>query len=426
LPNLKVSPTSSVLRYKGKEIDPQKIAAELGVNAVMSGRMSQRGDNLTISVELIDTVNNKILWGEQYERKMSDLLATQREIATTITEKLQLKLSGDDAKGVTKKYTDSNEAYQLYLKGRFYWNKRTVDGLKQAAEFYKQATQTDPSFALAYSGLAETYVLFSVYSVASSKDSMPLAKQAALKALQLDDSIAEAHAALALYKASFAWDSEGSERELRRAIELKPNYATAYHWLGNVALLNLKRFDEAIAAGRRAEELDPLSVIISADQAYNLIFARRYDDAIEQAKKALTLDPNFYYTHYILGWAYYEKGMYPEAISEYRKSLELNPDPYAKGLLALALAKTGQRSEAIKLRDDLVSESSRRYIPGYHIAIANLAIGDKDEAVRWLERDVNDRGPSSQTLSSDPLLDDLRSDPRLTALIRRVESGKID
>ena len=172
LPNLKVSPTSSVLRYKGKEIDPQKIAAELGVNAVMSGRMIQRGDNLTISVELIDTANNRILWGEQYERKTSDLLTMQREIATTITEKLQLKLSGADAKGVTKKYTDSNEAYQLYLKGRFYWNKRTVDGLKQAAQFYKQATETDPSFALAYSGLAETYVLFSVYSVASSKDSM--------------------------------------------------------------------------------------------------------------------------------------------------------------------------------------------------------------------------------------------------------------
>ena len=426
LPNLKVSPTSSVLRYKGKEIDPQKIAAELGVNAVMSGRMSQRGDNLTISVELIDTLNDKILWGEQYERKMSDLLATQREIATTITEKLQLKLSGDAVKGVTKKYTDSNEAYQLYLKGRFYWNKRTVDGLKQAAEFYKQATQTDPSFALAYSGLAETYVLFSVYSVASSKDSMPLAREAALKALQIDDSIAEAHAALGLYKASFAWDQEGSERELRRAIELKPNYATAYHWLGNVALLNLKRFDEAIAAGRRAEELDSLSVIISADQAYNFIFARRYDEAIEQAKRALVLDPNFYYTHYVLGWAYYDKGMYPEAISEYRKSLGLNPDPYAKALLALALAKTGDRSGAIKLRDELVSESSRHYLPGYHIAIANLALGDKDEALKWLERDVNDRGPSSPTLFYDPLLDELRSDPRFTALIRRVESGKID
>jgi tetratricopeptide (TPR) repeat protein len=255
---------------------------------------------------------------------------------------------------------------------------------------------------------------------------MPLAKEAALKALQLDDSIAEAHAALALYKASFAWDQQGSERELRRAIELKPNYATAYHWLGNVALLNLKRFDEAIAAGRRAEELDPLSVIISADQSYNLIFARRYDEAIEQAKRALTLDPNFYYTHYILGWAYYQKGMYSEAISEYRKSLELNPDPYAKGLLALALAKTGERSEAIKLRDELVSESSRRYLPGYHIAIANLAVGDKDEALKWLERDVNDRGPSSQTLSYDPLLDELRSVPRFMALIQRVESGKID
>jgi TolB-like protein len=183
LPNLKVSPTSSVLRYKGKEVDAQKIGSELGVSAVMSGRMVQRGDNLTISVELVDARTNKLIWGEQYERKMSDLLATQREIATAITEKLQLKLSGDDAKGITKKYTNSNEAYQLYLKGRFYWNKRTADGLKQAAEFYKQAIESDPSFALAYSGLAETYVLFPNYSVAAPKDSMPLSKAAALKHL---------------------------------------------------------------------------------------------------------------------------------------------------------------------------------------------------------------------------------------------------
>ena len=426
LPNLKVSPTSAIMRYKGKDIDAQKIGSELGVSAVMSGRMVQRGENLTISVELVDASSNKLLWGEQYERKMSDLLTTQREIATAITEKLQLKLSGDDAKGITKRYTESNEAYQLYLKGRFYWNKRTVDGLKGAAESYKQAIEKDPTFALAYSGLAETYVLFPVYSVAPPKESMPQAKAAALKALEIDESIAEAHAALGLYLSVYGWNDAAAEKELRRAIELKPNYATAYHWLGNVVLLNMSRFDEAVAAGKRAQELDPLSVIISADQGYNLLFARRYDAALEQGQKTLALDPNFYYTHYLLGWAYYGKGMYREAISEYRKSLELNPDPYAMGLLAIALSKSGGRAEAMKLRDELVAESTRRYLPSYHIAIASIALGEKDEAIKWLERDVNDRGPQCTTFAIDPLLDDLRTDPRFADLLNRIKSSKID
>ncbi len=426
LPNLKVSPASSVMRYKGKEFDAQKIAAELGVNAVMSGRMVQRGDNLTISVELIDVANNKTIWGEQYERKVSDLLATQREIAAAITEKLQLKLSGSDARGVTKRYTDNNEAYQLYLKGRYYWNKRTVDGLKQAAVYYNQAIEKDPAFALAYSGLAETYVLYPNYSVASPKDSMPKSKAAALKALEIDDSLAEPHAALGLYYTGYAWNLPAAEKELRRAIELNPNYATAYHWLGVSALVNMQRFDEAVAAGKRAEELDPLSVIISADQAYNLLLARRYDEAIAQGKQTLLLDPNFYYVHYLLGWAYLEKGMYKEAISALRKSIELNEDPFAKALLIQSLAKSGERAEAAKLRDELKSESTRRYIPNYILAMASIALGDKDEAFALLEKDIAERSAYVTLIGIDPALDDLRSDPRLAALVKKVESSKLD
>jgi tetratricopeptide (TPR) repeat protein len=229
-----------------------------------------------------------------------------------------------------------------------------------------------------------------------------------------------------LYFSNYGWNDAASEREIRRAIELKPNYATAYHWLGNVVLLNTSRFDEAIAAGQRAQELDPLSVIISADQGYNLIFARRYDAAIEQVKKTLALDPNFYYSHYLLGWAYYGKGMYREAISAHRKSLELNPDPYAKGLLAIALAKSGGRAEAVKLRDELIAESTRRYLPGYHVAIANIALGEKDEAFKWLESDFNERGPQLTTFGIDPLLDDLRADPRFADLLRRIKASKLD
>jgi serine/threonine protein kinase/Tfp pilus assembly protein PilF len=426
LPNLNVKARSSVFRYKGREMNLQKIAQELKVQAILTGRVVERGEQLTLSLELVDTRTENAIWSEQYNRKQTDLVALQSEIARDVSSKLRAKLSGTDQAKVTKNYTANPEAYQLYLKSRFYWNKRTVDGLKQAVEYYKQAIERDPAFALAYSGLAETYVLFPVYSVASPKESMPLAKAAALKALEIDETIAEAHAALGLYLSNYAWNQAAAEKELRRAIELKPNYPTAHHWLGNGPLLTMQRFDEAVAAGRRAEELDPLSVIISADTGYTLLFARRYDEVMAQCQRTLTLDPNFYYTHYLLGWAYYGKGMYREAIAAYRKSLELNPDPYAKALLALALAKSGGLAEAIKLRDELVSESTRRYLPGYHIAIANMALGERDEALARLEKDLTERGPQCSSLSFDPILDDLRNDPRFADLVRRVALAKMD
>ena len=425
LPNLKVSPTSAVMRYKGKATDVKTIANELGVSAVMTGRIAQRGDNLTISVELVDVRNNKLLWGEQYERKIADLLATQREIATAIAEKLQLKLSGNDAKGVTKRYTNSSEAYQLYLKGRFYWNKRTADGLRQGAEFYKQAIEKDPAFALAYSGLAESYVLFSAYSVAPPKDSMPQAKAAALKAIELDASLAEPHAALGSYYSGYAWNRQAGERELRRAIELNPNYATAYHWLGNF-LPELGKNDEAIAAAKRAEELDPLSAIISADTGFDLIIIRRYDEAIAQAQRTLRIDPNFYYAHYLIGKAYYRKGMYKEAIAPLRKSVELSAEPIAKATLVQSLAMLGQRAEAMKLLDELKADSARRYIPGYFLAPAYMALGENDAAFAMLERDVNERGAYIEWMEIDPEWDGLRADPRFAALVRKVESSRLD
>lgn len=300
-----------------------------------------------------------------------------------------------------------------------------MDGLKQAVVYYSQAIEKDPGYALAYSGLAETYVLYSGYSVASPNNSKPQSKAAALKALEIDDSLAEAHTALGSYYRSYAWNQPAAERELRRAIELNPNYATAYHWLGN-ALVNMKRFDEAVAAGKRAGELDPLSVIISADQGYNLVLARRYDEAIVQGQRALMLDPNFYYTHCLLGWAYHQKGMYREAISAFRKSLELNEDPYAKALLVQSLAKSGGRAEAVKLRDELRSESTSRYIPNYFLAIASIALGEKDEAFALLEKDVAERSTYVTLIAIDPVFDDLRGDPRFAALVQKVQSSKLD
>jgi serine/threonine-protein kinase len=428
LPNLNVKARSSVFRYKGKDVDAKTVGKELGVQAVLNGRVMQRGDQITLSLELINTSTENVIWSEQYNRKQSDLLSLQTDIARDVSAKLRTKLSGADEKKLAKNYTANPEAYQLYLKGRFYWNKRTADGLTQAANFYKQAIEKDPAYALAYSGLAETYVLFSQYSVAAPKESMPQAKAAALKAIELDDSIAEAHAALGTYFSAYSWDRSAAERELLRAIELKPNYATAQHWLGIFYAADSQREDEAIAAARRAEELDPLSLIISADTGFGLILLRHYDEAITQLQKTLKLDPNFYYAHYMLGWAYIQKGMYSQAIAECRESLRLNPEPTSKAFLAVALARSGGRAEAMKLRDELKGEIARRYVPNYFVAIVDTALNEKDEAFAALEKDFAERSTFISWIPTNPLpfFDDLHTDPRWAALVEKIASSKID
>jgi eukaryotic-like serine/threonine-protein kinase len=420
LPNLNVKARSSVFRYKGKEIDLQKIAQELKVQAILTGRVVQRGDQLTLSLELVDTRTENAIWSEQYNRKQTDLVTLQSEIARDVSSKLRVRLSGTDEQRLAKSYTANPEAYQLYLKGRFYWNKRASESLKQAVEFYKQAIEKDPSYALAYSGLAETYVLFSPYSVALPQESFPQAKAAALRALEIDDSLAEAHAALGLYLTTFERNRSEAEKELRRAIELNPAYATAHHWLGLEILAPSKRFDEALVELRRAEELDPLSSVIVTEVGGCLLYARRYDEAIAQFKHSLTLDPKFYYAHVYLGWAFNAKGMYREAIDEYRKALDLNDDPTAKAFLALSLAKSGGRHEAIKLRDQLKMESTHRYVPSYCFAIIHLALGEKDEAFEWLEKDIDERSSWPVVYAVVPELDELRDDPRFKHMLQRL------
>jgi serine/threonine protein kinase/tetratricopeptide (TPR) repeat protein len=425
LPNLNVKARSSVFRYKGKDVDARTVGKELGVQAVLNGRVMQLGDQITLSLELINTSSENVIWSEQYNRKQADLISLQTDIARDVSAKLRTKLSGADEKKLAKNLTANPEAYQLYLKGRFYWNKRTADGLTQAANFYKQAIEKDPGYALAYSGLAETYVLFSQYSVAAPKDSMPQAKAAALKALELDDSIAEAHAALSIYFSGYSWDRPAAERELRRAVELKPGYATAQHWLGIFYAFS-QRGDEAIAAAHQAEELDPLSLIISADTGFDLIMLRRYDEAITQLQKTLKLEPNFYYAHYMLGGAYIQKRMYSQAIAECRESLKLNPEPWSKALLAVALARSGDRGEAMKLRDELKSEIARRYVASYFVAIADTALNEKEGAFAALEKDFTERSGYIPGMPIDPLFDDLHTDPRWATLVEKVASSKID
>jgi tetratricopeptide (TPR) repeat protein len=337
-----------------------------------------------------------------------------------VSSRLKSKLSGADVAKVEKTYTTNPEAYQLYLKGRFYWNKRTGESLRQAVEFYNQAIERDQNYALAYSGLAETYVLYSFYGIASPKASMPQAKAAALRAVEIDDSVAEAHSALGNYLLFFEFDRAGGEKELRRAIELNPNYATAHHWLGLNLLTVLKRFDEAISEMKRAEELDPLSPVISADAGLALVYARRYDEAIAQTKRALSLDPNFFSARYTLGYAYDGKRLYTEAIAEYRRALALNDDPYVKALLVSSMVKSGRQADALKLVKELKAESATLYVPNYCLAMAYTALGGKEEAFGLLEKDIAEHSSFVSVLAVEPAFDDLRNDPRFKAMLRRL------
>jgi len=420
LPNLNVKARSSVFRYKGKDTNTQTIGKELNVQAILNGRVVQRGDQLTLNLELVDAQTENVIWSEQYNRRQADLVSLQSEIARDVSGKLKIKLSGADEAKVAKSYTTNTEAYQLYLKGRYHWNKRTGESVKQAVEFYRHAIEKDSNYALAYSGLAEAHVLFPQFSVALPKDSAPLAKATALRALALDDSLAEAHTALGEYLNYFEWDRVGAEKEFRRAIELNPNYATAHNWLGIDLLAPTKRFDEAIAELRRAEELDPLSPMIGANLGVAILFTRRYDEAIAQYKRVLSLDPNFAFARFNLGGAFHSKGLYAEAINEYRKALELSDDPFTKGFLALSLAKSGQLDEATRLLNQLKLESAQRYVPSYAIAIVFIGLNEKDEAIKWLEKDVAERSFYASYYAVSPELDDLRSDPRFKDLLKRM------
>ncbi len=420
LPDLNVKARSAVFRYKGKETNPKTIARELNVQAILNGRIVQRGDHLTLSLELINVQTENVLWGHKYERLSSELVLLQTEIARDVTGVLKSKLSGADELEITKTYTADPDAYRLYLKGRFQWNKRTGDGLKQAAGHFKQALEKDPGFALAYSGLAETYVLFADYNAATPQESFPKAKAAALRALELDPSLAEPHAVLGIYLGQFEWDQDAAEKELRRAVELKPDSPTAHQFLG-YHLATTKRFDEALVELRKAEQLDPLSLIIRTNIGDTLLYARRYDEAIAQYNSILAFDPNFLYARINLGWALNSKGMYKEAIPEFRKAMEIYYEPLIKGYLAAALAKSGRKSEAIKLREELNAESSRMYVPGFALALAHLGFDEKDEALKWLEKDVAGRTPYAKYFAVVPEFDVLRSDPRFKAMLKRVD-----
>ncbi|MEP6718431.1 MAG: protein kinase [bacterium] len=419
LPNLKVSPTSSIMRYKGKDTDVKTIAGELGVSAVMTGRIAQRGDNLTISVELVDVRNNKLLWGEQYDRKMSDLLATQREIASTIAEKLQVKLSGTDNKGIAKRYTNDNEAYQLYLKGRFYWNKRTAEDLKKAIELLTAATEKDPNFALAYVALADCYAVLSEYAGTPTSETLPRSKAYAERALAIDAQLAEPHATLGSINDD-SWQWGDAEKEYKRAIELNPNYPTAYHWY-SILLKTLGRNDEAAAMIKRAQELDPLSSVIGVNVSRMYQLQNNHEASIENSLKIIELDPNFGPAYEYLALSYLKRGQHAEAIAAAQKAVDLtNRSGIAVGDLGFVYAVAGKRAEAIDKIKELEEKYTRKEAVGQYIAAAYVGLGDKDKAFEWLEKDFQARNGKLSEIRWQMQFEPLRDDPRFKDLMKRI------
>jgi TolB-like protein/Tfp pilus assembly protein PilF len=412
LPNLKVIARSTVFRYKGKQTDPIAIGKELGVRAVLTGRVSQRADSVVISTELIDIRDNKQLWGEQFERKMADMLSVQRDIAREITTNLRPTLTGEQQSLAMKQHTQNPEAYSLYLKGRFYWNKRTPDDFNKAITFFRQAIDKDPNYALAYSGLADSYALIAGYGFEPARLSMPEAKAAAQKALALDDNLAEAHASMGqIYAYEFEWQS--AEREYKRAIQLNPNYPSARQWYAE-HLSARGLHNEAVAEIQRAMDLDPLSLIINRTYGDVLADARRFDEAIEQYRKTIDLDPSFVTTRFFLGRALAGKGMYKEAVEEFRKTGE--------GFAGLdeAYVKGGWKGYLQATIERIKKMMEQGYFPPFVLASYYAQLGDRDRTMEALEKAYADRDFRLTQLKVSFEFDSVRDDPRFIDLTKRV------
>jgi TolB-like protein/Tfp pilus assembly protein PilF len=421
LPNLRVIARSSAFRYKGKQTDPITAANELGVRAVLTGRILQRGENLTVSAELIDARDKKQLWGERYERKVSDLLSVQRDIAQEITANLRLKLSGEEKERLTKHYTENPEAYQLYLKGRYFLNARTEESTGKAIEYFQQAIAKDPVYALAYSGLADSYsaLVFPIEAV-TPREAMPKAKEAAMKALAIDDALAEAHASLGYVKFYFDWDWPGAEIEFKRGIELNPAYAEGHHYYSHY-LVAMGRDEESLTESRRCLELEPLNLLLNVHLGWHYLYTRQSDQAVKQLQKTLEMDANFAQTHRWLGLALEQQTRSADAIAELQKAITLvGGNTLTEAELAHAHAVSGKRDEAQKELARLKEIAQHKYVPAYQIAAIYAGLGEKDQAFAWLDKAYDERSDLLVNLKREQKFDVLRSDPRFSDLLRRV------
>ena len=416
--DLKVISRTSTARYKSSSDNLRQIAKQLGVANILEGTVQKAADRVRVNVQLIKAETDAHLWAETYDRKLTDIFSVESDIAKAIADTLQAKLSGSEKHAIAAQPTENTEAHEFYLKGRYFWNKRTGPDLRRAIDYFKQAIDKDPKYGLAYAGLADSYTLLSAYGAGSPQESFPLAKTAAQKALELDDTLAEAHTSLGQILLFYDLDLVGSSKEFERAIALNPNYATAHHWYGVGPPLAVGEFDRAIAELRRAQQLDPLSLIINADLGVAFTTARRYDEAITQLRKTIEMDPRFYYAHWNLGVALELKGELREALAEYKKAAELDDDPIVLGLIAHAYAKLGERDQALKLLAELQQVAAHRYVPFSTFAGVYMALGEKDKAIDYLERAYRDRALSN--IKVDPMLDPLRGDPRFEALVAKI------
>lgn len=422
LPQLRVMARSTVFRYKSQEVDAEKVGRDLSVRGVLTGRVLQFGERLIIRTELVDTADGSQLWGEQYDCKPSDLFAVQEEISREISEKLRIRLTGAEKERLTKRHTEDTEAYQLYLKGCYFLNKYTKEDGEKAFDYFRRAIAIDPSYSLAYVGLADYYYRVST-TYLSPREALPKAKAAATKALELDETLAEAHTSLAYIIMLADWDWAGAETEFKRAIMLKPGYAAAHRWYG-IYLVFVGRFDESLAEMQRAHELDPLSLQVNVSLAAPLYFARRYEEAIEQFQKTIEMDQNFWPAHYLLGWVYEERGEFARAIEEFQRARKLDDTPMILAGLGYAYAMAGRRSAAQKVLDELKGLSKKCYVSPYSIAIVHAGRGEKDEALEWLEKASDDRSEMLAWLKVAPELDSLRPDPRFATIMRSVGFAK--
>ena len=421
--DLKVISRTSTQHFKSTPDNLPQIAKQLGVAHILEGSVQKASDHVRVNVQLINALTDAHLWAETFDRKLTDIFAVETEIAKTVADTLQAKLSGSEKSSMAKTPTVNPEAYELYLKGRFFWNKRTGDDLRKSIEYLKQAIVKDPGYALAYAALADSYGLLRFYGGASPAESVIPAEAAAKKALELDDSLAEAHASLGLI-ATEELEVNRAVNELERAIQLNPNYATAHHWLG-LALATLRQSDRSIGELKRALELDPLSMIINADLSIIYLYAGRYDAAEAQARKTLEIDSRSFVAHYYLGAVMQLTGRLKEAIPEFQKAVELNNDPYSIAMLAQAYARNGQTDEARKLLAHLNEMAKSAEVPEYALATAYTSLGERERAIEALEHGFAGGNKSYLfLLPGDPFLDDLRGDPRFEALVQKITRGK--
>jgi len=421
--DLKVISRTSTQHFKSAPDNLPQIAKKLGVMHILEGSVQRSSDQVRVNVQLINALTDAHLWADTYDRKLTDIFVVESEIAKSIAEALQAKITGSEKSSIAKAPTANPEAYELYLKGRFFWNKRTGADLRKSFEYFNQAIAKDPNYALAYVGLADSYLLLSPYGAVSPAESIPPARAAAKRALELDNTLAEAHASSGLL-ACYEFDFDRSIRELERAIQLNPNYATAHHWISCVTLNGLGQFDRAIVEGKRAIELDPLSLICNADLSWVYFNARRYNEAEAQARKTLEMDSRFYLAHYYLGQALQFKGELTEAIAEFQKAVELNGDPYSRAMLGQAYARHGQGDEARKIFARLSEEAKSRYVPPYGLALTLIALGDKERAIDELERGYRAAENYLFLIKVDPLLDPLRGEARFQALMQKIVGEK--